>query len=154
MVKFILKIPVEVNNAIDHLSQKEQRNKKIMPVETSVLNDLVTVLAPFEEAMEVVEGQKKVTITAIGPVIQGLTHSLEYLIHTAQLQYCEKLSKVLLDSVRERLDPYMDIKNVQVAALLDPRIKLNWISSQEQKDQVMAYAKEMLEEGVVHKEKN
>lgn len=124
-----------------------------MPVEISALKDLVTVLEPFEEALEVVEGQKTVTITAIGPVIQGLTHSLKHLIHTAQLQYCEKLAKVLLDSVRERLDPYMEIKDVQVAALLDPRFKLNWISSQEQKDQVLTYAKEMLEAEVVHKEK-
>ena len=154
MVKSILKNPLEVNNAIDLLSQKEQRNKKIMPVEISALKELVTVLEPFEEAMEVVEGQKKVTITAIGPVIQGLTHSLEHLIHTAQLQYCDKLAKILLGSVRERLDPYMEIKDVQVAALLDPRFKLNWISSQEQKDQVLAYAKEMLEAEVVHKEKN
>lgn len=68
MVKSILKNPVEVNNTIDLLSQKEQRSKKIMPVEISALKELVMVLGPFEEVIEVVEGRKKGTITVIGPV--------------------------------------------------------------------------------------
>ena len=73
------------------------------------------------------EGQKKVTITAIGPVTQGLglKHSLEHSIQNTQSQYCERLAKVLLDSVKKRLDPYMKIRDVQVAGFLDPRFKLD-----------------------------
>lgn len=40
-----------------------------MPVEISALKELVIVLEPFHEPLEAVEGQEKVTITAIGPVI-------------------------------------------------------------------------------------
>lgn len=152
MVKSILKNPVEVNKAIDLLSQREQRCKKIMPVEISTLKELVIVLEPFHEALEAVEGQKKVTITAIGPVIRRLKHSLENLIRNTQVQYCEQLAKVLLDSVKKRLDPYMEIRDVQVVAFLDPRFKLDWLSIQEQKEEVLAYVKEILEEfDLVHR---
>lgn len=106
-----IKSSVEVNNAID-LPQREQRYEKIMPVEISTFKELVIVLEPFHEALEAVEGEKKVTITATGPVIQGLKHSLE----------------------KKRWDPYMEMRDVQVAAFLDPRFKLDWLLTQEQKD--------------------
>lgn len=79
-----------MNNATD-LSQREQEKKEIMPVEISALKELGIVLRHFHEAMEVVERQKNVTTSAIGPAIQGLKHSLENLIHNhmTQLQYCE-----------------------------------------------------------------
>ena len=104
------------------------------------------VLEPFHEALGAVEEQKKVTITVIGPVIQGLKHSLENLIRNSELQYCEQLALVLLNSVKKRLDPYTEMRDVQVAAFLDPRFKLDWLLIQEQKDQVLEYVKEMLEE--------
>ncbi|KAG7173210.1 hypothetical protein Hamer_G014526 [Homarus americanus] len=100
--------------------------------------------------MEVVEGQK-VTISAIRPVIQGLKHSLEHLLTSgsssnSQLQYCEPLARGLLDSVKKRLDPCIEMRDVRTAAFLDPWFKMDWLSSQEQKDQVLIDIKEMLEE--------
>lgn len=77
MARSHLKNPVEEHKAIDLLSQKEQISKKILPVEISALKEFVNVLEPFEEAVEVVEGQKKVTTTAVGPVTRRLKHSLE-----------------------------------------------------------------------------
>ncbi|KAG7153343.1 hypothetical protein Hamer_G010650, partial [Homarus americanus] len=90
--------PVEVNTAVDLLSQRE--GKKMTPVEISALNELD----------------------------------------------CEHLAIVLLDSVKKRLDPYIEMRDARAAAFLHPRFKLDWLSSQEQTDQVLIDIKEMLEE--------
>lgn len=47
---------------------------------------------------------------------------------------------MLLDC-KERLDPF-----VEMIDLLEPRFKLDWLSSQEQEDQALFPDKEMLEE--------
>lgn len=73
MVKPLLTNLVEVNNAIDFLSLKEQRSKKILPAEISGFKERVTVLEPFEEIIEAAEGQKKVTITPIYQSLRGLS---------------------------------------------------------------------------------
>lgn len=40
----------------------------------------------------------------------------------------------------------MEMRNVQVAAFFDPRVKLDWHSTQEQEGEGLAYVKEMLQE--------
>ncbi|KAG7164380.1 Tigger transposable element-derived protein 1-like 165 [Homarus americanus] len=73
-------------------------------------------------------------------------HSTDCHPCNCQLQYCEPLARFLMDSVKKRLDPYIEMRDVRAAAFLDPKFKLDWLSSQEQKDQVLIDIKEMLEE--------
>ena len=132
MIKSVLKGSEHINKAVDLLSGKENKNKKLTAMEVSALREVVTVLNPFKEAMEQVEGEKMVTISAIGPVIIGLQQSMQQLIES-NLSYCETLARVLLGSVKRRLNPFLEMTDITAAAVFDPRFKLNWLPSEEKK---------------------
>ena len=77
--------------------------------------------------------------TRIRRVHVSLFGGLEHILLPPRPSYCEVLLLTFYCKGK---------KDIVISSL-----KLNWISSQEQKDQVLAYVKEMLEAEVVHKDK-
>lgn len=136
MVQSVLKKYNFVNDALNLMGS----NEKISNQDVLALNELVTVLTPFKEALQEVEGEKKVTSSSICPVVIGLQKEFES-FSTKSFRYCNGLILTLKNSIQKRLTPFLDSSDNQIASLLDPRFKAAWIENEELKQSVVTRLK-------------
>ena len=104
------------------------------------LSELVSVLLPFKEAMQQVEGENIVTSSCICPVVRGLLKAMEQL-KNSNLHCCQKLAANLKDSVSKRLLPFINSPDNRFASLLDPRFKKSWIEDDVEKEDAIRLLK-------------
>ena len=114
-IRSILSVPAEKLQQIDCQQQ-------LTTYDRGILRDLVEILTPFEEATDVTQGQKVVTASFIIPSIRGLHVSLDSL----SLKYKSPMVQTLKSSLERRMSSYEDCEHFLIAAILDPRFKLNW----------------------------
>ena len=120
MIRSILNIPEEKLNKLDtvHLTTYERK----------LLQELCTVLKPFEHATQLVQHEKSVTASMTIPVTRGLQHQLQQI----SAVYNMKMVTTLKTSIDRRLSHYGQDDVFITAAVLDPRFKLRWCTPQEQ----------------------
>ncbi|XP_042885477.1 uncharacterized protein LOC122261747 [Penaeus japonicus] len=87
-----------------------------------LIEELCTILEPFEEVFEKIQNVKAVTASFVLVCTKGLRTSLSELEAT----FNNKLVTNLQLSLEERLSPYEEIEYFQLAAMLDPRFKADW----------------------------
>ena len=68
-------VPI-INDAIDVMGHNDKR-RNISPIEAGMVEELISILQPFEEATKTVEGENIVTISAVCPIITGLKVRIE-----------------------------------------------------------------------------
>ena len=124
MIRSLLAIPA------DKLTQLDCA--QLSAYERSVLKDLVEILTPFEETTDEVQGEKYVTSSLVSPLARGL----RFTIQSLQSKFNCGMLKSLKDSFKERLAKFEDSPVFQLAAVLDPRTKMTWCSSQSEIDSV------------------
>ena len=120
-IKSILRVPEDKLNSLDtvHLTTYERK----------MLEDLVKLLSPFQEATNLTQGQNVITSSFILPCVRGLRKSLDSLSRTHTL----KLIDALKTSLDTRLAKYEDQEKFQLASTLDPRFKLKWCIDESEK---------------------
>ncbi|KAL4646243.1 zinc finger BED domain-containing protein 4-like isoform X1 [Arapaima gigas] len=101
--------------------------------EKAVLRELVEVLEPFEEATDLVQGNKYVSISLALPCVLGLR---KHLSETATRQ-CTGVLVGLAQSLDRRLAGILEDPLYVTAAALDPQFKLTWSNDTEQHKQVL-----------------
>ena len=106
-----------------------QANANITPTayELQMCIELVDILQPFQLATDLVQGDKVVTASFVISSIKGLRAELASLHN----KYSSKLITTLQASQEERLTKYEEMEHFQLAAILDPRFKLDWCSEDE-----------------------
>ena len=114
MLRSILKAPKDKLDQLDTVS--------LTSYERKLLQELCTILEPFEYATNQVQGEKHVTASLTIPVTRGLRHRLQQI----SAEYNNKLVSTLKESINSRLCRYEDDETCIVAATLDPRFKLRW----------------------------
>jgi len=133
-IRSILKSPDNVNKAVTKLGQLEQRRMGggFNQTEINALTELVTILEPFEEATDLTQGDKVVTVSSIVPAIVGLRTSLclDESATTSSLRYAEPLHKKLKDACAARLEQFLTRDN-KIAAVLDPNFRKTWLGREE-----------------------
>ena len=87
-----------------------------------ILQDMVTILRPFQEATDLTQGQNVVTASFAIPCIRGLRKSLQSLSVT----YNSRMLHALENSLDERMSKYEDRERFILASILDPRFKMKW----------------------------
>ncbi|KAJ8259988.1 hypothetical protein GJAV_G00175790 [Gymnothorax javanicus] len=95
--------------------------------EKAVLRELVEVLEPFEEATDMVLGDKHVSISLALPCVLGLR---KHLSETATRQ-CTSILVGLAQSLDRRLSAILEDPLHITATVLDPQFKLSWSSDTE-----------------------
>jgi len=96
--------------------------------ERNILEELVAILTPFEEAIEFTQGQNSVTASFVIPCIRGLRASLA----STPVRYNTKLVSALkLSLLDRRLSAYESRQLFNSASILDPRFKMDWCSGLE-----------------------
>ena len=86
------------------------------------LNELLSLLLPFKEAMQQIEGENIVTFSCICHVVVGLMKALEQQ-KNSNLSSCKNSAETLRDSVLKRLLPVLNSVDNRLASLLNPRFK-------------------------------
>lgn len=101
-------------------------------VDKIMLRELVEVLEPFEEATDMIQGDKHVSISLALPSVLGLRkHLAEVVTHQ-----CSGLVTGLTQALDRRLAGILEDPLYVVATTLDPQFKLSWSSDRDWHKQV------------------
>lgn len=119
-IRSLMRVPVEKLQLLDC--------QQLNSYDRLLLNDLIEILTPFEEATDATQGQNIVTGSFIIPCIRGLRASLNSLT----LKYQSSMVADLLASLNQRMSCYEGRIHFICAAILDPRFKLEWCDSKEE----------------------
>ena len=79
-----------------------QSPERITNQDYFALNEFVSVLLPFKEAMQQIKEENIVTCSCTCPVVVGLMKALEQL-KNSNLSYCKNSAKTLQDSVSKKI---------------------------------------------------
>ncbi|XP_051518931.1 zinc finger BED domain-containing protein 4 isoform X2 [Myxocyprinus asiaticus] len=129
-----LKILRQMMESMDFLEDIVDRNDIVLGnLEKAVLRELVELLEPFEEASDMVQGDKHVSISLALPCILGLRkHLAEVITHQ-----CSGIVMGLSQALDRRLTGIHEDPLYVTATTLDPQFKLSWSSDSDWHKQVL-----------------
>ncbi|XP_071791964.1 E3 SUMO-protein ligase ZBED1-like [Asterias amurensis] len=96
---------------------------KLSDSEMQVIGEIIDILSPFEAATDQCRGQNVVTASLVIPCIRGLREELKDLPSNNK---SSKMVTFLEASFDKHLTKYEEDEAFQLAAVLDPRWKLDW----------------------------
>ena len=123
MVRSILTIPVKKLNMLN--------TSMLTLYERNVLNELLDILSPFEEATDLAQLDNHVNAGFIIPCIIGLKFKLDNL--RLNVKFDKKLVDELKQSLTRRMEQYENDSTFILASILDPRFKLEWCLTEAEK---------------------
>lgn len=132
IIRSLLSVPVEKLQLLDC--------QQLSSYERVMLNDLIEILMPFEEATDALQEQDIVTGSFVIPCIRGLQAALD----SFKLKHESAIVTDLLASLNYRMSCYESRTHFICAAILDPRFKLVWCSSNEEKMNIKSKFVEIL----------
>uniref|UniRef100_A0A4W4ELJ2 Si:dkey-109j17.5 n=1 Tax=Electrophorus electricus TaxID=8005 RepID=A0A4W4ELJ2_ELEEL len=129
-----LKTMRQMLESVDFLEDIVDRNDLALnSVEKAMLRELVEVLEPFEEATDMVQGDKHVSISLALPSVLGLRkHLAEVVTHQ-----CTGIATGLSQALDRRLAGILEDPLYVTATTLDPQFKLSWSSDRDWHKQVL-----------------
>ncbi|KAF7696063.1 hypothetical protein HF521_006157 [Silurus meridionalis] len=129
-----LKTMRQMLESLDFLEDIVDRNDLALnSVEKATLQELVEILEPFEEATDMVQGDKHVSISIALPSVLGLRkHLAEVVTHQ-----CAGLVTGLTHALDQKLAGVLEDPLFVTATTLDPQFKLSWSSDRDWHKQVL-----------------
>ncbi len=97
---------------LDVLKKSGQSNLSLGPREHQQIQELVTILQPFAEVTNVVQGDKCITVSHVVPSVVQLTKTLTQLLTT--IQYQLPMVKKLLRSLYERFRGIFELLGLRI----------------------------------------
>ena len=132
-LKSILKNSALVNQALVMMKSK---HKTLTPLDVSKLEEICSLLQPFSEAIEFVEGEKNATCSAICPAVSALHMHLSLLKRNG-VCHTDDLLNALILQVESRLFSFLNDEDFRISTFLDPRFKNEkWISDSDEKEKL------------------
>ena len=122
-------VEIDVDKVVD------KREFQLNAYEKVVLRELVEVFEPFEEATDILQGDKYSSISLVIPCFLGLKRHLSQL----STRHSSQIIRALQASLDHRLGHTSDEPLYVCGAILDPRFKLTW-STEIEKHQKMFQA--------------
>ena len=123
MVRSILTIPVEKLNMLN--------TSMLTLYERNVLNEVLDILSPFEEATDLAQLDNHVNAGFLITCIIGLKFKLDNL--RLNVKFDKKLVDELKQSLTRRMEQYENDSTFILASILDPRFKLEWCRTEAEK---------------------
>lgn len=129
-----LKTMRQMVDSMDFLEDIVDRSDLVLgSLEKAVLRELVEVLEPFEEASDMVSGDKHVSISLALPCVLGLRKHLA----EVNTQQCSGIVMGLSQALDRRLAGILEDPLYVTATTLDPQFKLSWSSDSDWHKQVL-----------------
>lgn len=132
---FILKKPLKLTDIFKHFNIAPLR-----PVEEAFIMEYVKVMAPVAAALDILQGDKNISIGYLLPTLTVLQTQLEKLKRDSGIKHCKALINALCNGLTKRFSHMFLDRELRLAAMLHPRFKLFWI--QEDKDDAIEMLKE------------
>ncbi|MGH0134964.1 UNVERIFIED_CONTAM: hypothetical protein FKN15_058010 [Acipenser sinensis] len=120
MMRSILRVPAVLSEL--------HATCKLTPYELKLIGELCEILEPFEEAIDMCQGDQVVTASYVIACVQGLRHAVAHIRET----YNSKFVVTMQSSLEKCLDKFEEMECFQMAATLDPRFKLDWCMDEEE----------------------
>jgi hypothetical protein len=127
MIRSVLNIPHDKLNALD-------TTVKLTAYERTTLKEMCDMLKPFEDATMFAQKENTVSASLVVPCVRGLKHKMRNL----NVKYNCNLMTGLREAVDRRLTQYEESDVYVLASVLDPRFKLRWCPSEEERSAVKA----------------
>ena len=137
-IQSILRVPEDKLHQVDVV--------QLTTYERNILEDLVEILSPFQEATDLTQGQNLVTSSFVLPCIRGLRKSLLSLSVT----YNSRMLLSLKRSLDERMAKYESRDVFIYASILDPWFKLRWCNNTEEMQEIKSRFTEMAKSSQVN----
>lgn len=118
MIKSVLSVP---ENKLAELGEAP----KLTLHERNILQDIVEILTPFEEATDFVQISCVPSAGYVLPCVRGLKHNVQGMVS----KYHSTFVQALKQSLGKRMTLYEENKIYITAAIVDPRFKLRWCLS-------------------------
>ncbi|XP_060858866.1 uncharacterized protein LOC132936189 [Metopolophium dirhodum] len=96
------------------------------PQETDFLTEYCKVMKPIAKALDILQGEKYISIGYLLPTLTAVKKSLNQLILHGNLKYCKPLVEVLISGLKKRFDTNFESSDMKLAATLEPKFKWNW----------------------------
>ena len=110
--------------------EKLNTQYKLSTFDMKICKEIINILTPFKIATTQCQSQNSVTASLVIPCIRGLKAELDEFSTTSK----SKLISTLITSINKRLHKYESNDAFKLAAVLDPRRKLDWCSADEVED--------------------
>ena len=136
---FILKKPLKLTDIFKHFNITPLR-----PIEEAFILEYVKVMAPVAAALDILQGDKNISIGYLLPTLTVLQTQLEKLKRNSGIKHCKALINALCNGLTKRFSHMFLDRELRLAAMLHPRFKLFWI--QEDKDDAIEMLKEEFED--------
>lgn len=120
---------------------QEKDAPKLTSCEQNILQEIVQILTPFEEAMDFIQVGCVPSTGYVLPCIRGLNHHVQ----SVESQHHSELVLSLKQSLKKHMLYYEESETYILAAILDPRFKLYWCSDDAEKQKVVDLLKSALE---------
>ncbi|XP_049271284.1 zinc finger BED domain-containing protein 4-like [Rhipicephalus sanguineus] len=122
---YMLKRILDVGEVLTLTLSKLPRAPSPLPAEDiTVIEDVVELLEPFEEATKLVSGDEYTTISLAIPVVCGIAQELEERIEpNMKTEIGKEILRECISSLHKRMDTYEERQLTSLATLLDPRLK-------------------------------
>ena len=125
----------------DSVLSRVENVPKLTTHEKNLLQDMVDILTPFEEATEFVQVGCVPSAGYVLPCIRGLYHHIENMVS----KYHSGLVRGLKQSLQKHMPYYEENETYIVAGILDPRFKLRWCSDDVERARSLDLLKAALE---------
>ena len=119
MIRFVLSLSEEEISGFEA--------DQLTPNDRVLLQELCTILNPFEHAMHLVGQKHQVPASIAIPVTRGIKHKLDQI----KVTHSSNMLSSFRTSLSERLSRYERDDVYITAAVLDPRFKLRWSEGEE-----------------------
>ncbi|XP_049268966.1 zinc finger BED domain-containing protein 6-like [Rhipicephalus sanguineus] len=121
-ILYMLKRILEVGEALTLTLSKLPRAPSPLPAEDIILiEDVVELLEPFEEATKLVSGDESTTISLAIPVIRGIVRELEERIEpNLKTEVGIEVLREYISFLYNRMETYEELHLTSLATLLDP----------------------------------
>jgi len=98
--------------------------KRLQPMHKTFVAEYVTVMRPVRTALDVLQGDKVVGLGYLVPTLTVVKNRLKECSQT--LRVCKPLAVALQTAVNTRFSEMMEL-NAQLAAVVNPMFKLDWV---------------------------
>ena len=120
--------------------------KRFTDIQKVFIKEYVMVFKPVCNGLDVLQGDKVVGLGALLPTLTMMKDDLNAVLENPDqpLVVCGPIVSLLIDGINSRFHDVFVSQDAQLAAVVDPRFKLDWIDNENQKSELIELLKRRL----------
>ena len=122
---FIVRKPTALKQVFKHFDADYFR-----PAEEGFLLEYVKIVRPIAEALDVLQGDLKISVGYLLPTLTILKSKLRKL-DSQNPKHCKPMLREILRSIDRRFGSYFTDRELRLASMVHPRFKLSWLPDDE-----------------------